>query len=418
VEGAMYQYDGFGNRVGKVEGTPVEPILPTEKIKDLSLNPMRQIDDVLDLTKEYHNMLQRNEDDNITSFTWDNNVLSVTGSEGIHNYFLDELGGSVRLIDWSGRETQTYSYNEFGQELNKNQKVVQPFGYMGYQYDQISKTYYAQAREYNPYVSRFVSEDVIKGNGAYPFTLNQYIYCWNQPIDLVDNDGEWPTVVIGALVGTVVGGVGSIISDVASGDDIDWKKAGKNAAKGAVTGAVIGTGVGAVAALASTAGVSAGAAVAGYGITTGISAISNGVANCTSSGVSYNNFVNGFAGGATNATIAVVGSMNTGTLGGAHLSNALGGLVGSFLTDNFNNWDSTTTKKDMDDIIRDAWLAAGTQGFFSFAGGAYTSPFINNLGGGMLTNLQLAFWNSIYSFTGTSLFTIWTKANAKMAEEC
>jgi len=29
---------------------------------------------------------------------------------------------------------------------------------------------------------RFTGEAVIKVNGVYPFTLNQYAYCWNHPI--------------------------------------------------------------------------------------------------------------------------------------------------------------------------------------------------------------------------------------------
>ena len=35
------------------------------------------------------------------------------------------------------------------------------------------------------------------------------------------------------MVGAAIGGVGSIISDVVSGEDVDLKKAGKNALKGA-----------------------------------------------------------------------------------------------------------------------------------------------------------------------------------------
>jgi len=34
-----------------------------------------------------------------------------------------------------------------------------------------------------------MSEDSIKGIQTHPFTLNQYSYCWNQPLNLVDLDG-------------------------------------------------------------------------------------------------------------------------------------------------------------------------------------------------------------------------------------
>ena len=67
----------------------------------------------------------------------------------------------------------------------------------------------------------------------------------------MDYDGEFPTIIAGAGIGAAIGGVGSIISDLAKGKSVDWKKAGKNALKGAAAGAIIGTGVGAVSALSA-----------------------------------------------------------------------------------------------------------------------------------------------------------------------
>lgn len=64
---------------------------------------------------------------------------------------------------------------------------------------------------------------------------------------LVDLDGAWPTVVIGAVIGGVVAGVGSIVSQVMSGKNItevDWKDVGIDALSGVVTGAIAGTGAG------------------------------------------------------------------------------------------------------------------------------------------------------------------------------
>ena len=68
----------------------------------------------------------------------------------------------------------------------------QPFGYTGYRHDGIGGTYFAQAREYQPQNGRFTAEDVIKGNGAFPETLNRYGYCWGNPVGLVDLDGREP----------------------------------------------------------------------------------------------------------------------------------------------------------------------------------------------------------------------------------
>ena len=58
-EASTYQYNGLGHRVGKSIGSPVEPNLPTNKLQDLTINPTKQVEDTIDLTKQYHNLLQR-----------------------------------------------------------------------------------------------------------------------------------------------------------------------------------------------------------------------------------------------------------------------------------------------------------------------------------------------------------------------
>jgi RHS repeat-associated protein len=64
-----------------------------------------------------------------------------------------------------------------------------PFGFTGYQHDNISGLQYAQARYYAPTLGRFAAEDVIKGHIVAPVSLNAYTYCWNQPISYYDLDG-------------------------------------------------------------------------------------------------------------------------------------------------------------------------------------------------------------------------------------
>ena len=175
---------------------------------------------------------------------------------GRQSYYLqDELGSPLRIADERGTIQESYGYGAFGEDLYGNQGKMQPFGYTGYRRDKVAGTYYAQVREYQADAGRFSSQDIIGGFSENPETLNRYSYCWNNSLLYIDNDGEFPTIAIGALIGGAVGGIGSIISDVAKGKKINWGKAGKNALKGAAAGAVIGTGVGAVGAL-STAGAS------------------------------------------------------------------------------------------------------------------------------------------------------------------
>lgn len=112
-----------------------------------------------------------------------------------------------------------YGYDEFGNDLYKDsmentfdmhytrQGEGQPFGYTGYRYDEISGTYFAQAREYMCGNGRFMAEDVIWGDMNNSLSLNRYIYCKDDPINYIDQDGKIPilaAIAIGAIIAGVV----------------------------------------------------------------------------------------------------------------------------------------------------------------------------------------------------------------------
>jgi len=127
-------YNGLGHRVGKTIGVPVGVMLPTDKLATLTINPMKKIEDTIDLTKQYHNLLQRREDSNVTSVTWDSNVLREIGTEGssgngntssnYNQYLQDDLGSPIRFFSPNGDIEEIYSYREFGEETINSQKSV------------------------------------------------------------------------------------------------------------------------------------------------------------------------------------------------------------------------------------------------------------------------------------------------------
>ena len=53
---------------------------------------------------------------------------------------------------------------------------MQPFGYTGYQRDNIAGSYYAQAKEYQADAGRFLGIDRIVGVCSNPECFNGYIY--------------------------------------------------------------------------------------------------------------------------------------------------------------------------------------------------------------------------------------------------
>ena len=140
------------------------------------------------------------------------NIVGIMAFSSLHYYLQDEMGSTLRVNGFGMKgesfleesDYLTYGYDEFGNNLRKEmdetgvsdvydkQGVEQPFGYTGYLYDEVSSIYFAQAREYQSKTGRFIAEDVIKGNGVVPKTLNRYGYCWNSPLIWVDNDGKEP----------------------------------------------------------------------------------------------------------------------------------------------------------------------------------------------------------------------------------
>ena len=192
---ASYDYNGFGNRTGKREYDLNTRVYNPDVWNTMeSQNPTREIDYLLDITKEYHNLLAKTE---ITSqgkttqkFTWDSNLVSMTAGENAGIYLLDELGSPVRLLGIYRNYQTVYGYDEFGQDVFGNQGEVQPFGYTGYQLDGVAGTYFAQAREYLQNIGRFGGEDIIKGDTYEAGLLNVYGYCNGNPINWVDMDGK------------------------------------------------------------------------------------------------------------------------------------------------------------------------------------------------------------------------------------
>ena len=136
----------------------------------------------MNLTIRDHNFLQRSVNGKSTNFTYDHDLLSAD----VKSYLLDDLGSSVRFGD-------RVAFDEFGNALHETPSS-QPFGFTGYQIEPTDYDLFAQARQYDPAIGRFISEDWIKGFTEAPFTLNQYTYCWNDPTNLVDLDGLYPII--------------------------------------------------------------------------------------------------------------------------------------------------------------------------------------------------------------------------------
>jgi len=192
IQKAVYQYNGLGHRMG-------------QSIATGDAAPARTIRYTLDMTRQYHNLLQkttdRRTDGNLLhssqTYFWDGNVAGMEEEGRDHFYFQDDLGSPMRLTDEAGRSEEAYGFDEFGNDIwtakDIFQDSMQSFGFTGYQMDSAGGLYFAQARRYDAGAGRFVSEDFLKGHIAVPYTMNHYSYCWNRPMDLVDLNGKFPS---------------------------------------------------------------------------------------------------------------------------------------------------------------------------------------------------------------------------------
>ena len=199
---ATYDYNGLGHRVRQTFGD-----------SELFEN-RRQIDDLIDPTKPFHNLLQRNEapiireflepnheSAKISTFTYDFGVLSGQIDDKQIHYLHDDLGSPIRTTSDHWINEEVLSYDEFGVPFHNIENTNSTFTFTGYQFDPVSDTYFSPSRAYNPELGRFISEDThwqpynrIYGNfnrfvpneGAIRQSGNLYEYAIGNPLKYID----------------------------------------------------------------------------------------------------------------------------------------------------------------------------------------------------------------------------------------
>jgi len=239
---AEYIYDGFRNRVKKLETLPDENILmPNDPMPELS----REVRYILDMTKPYDNLImtQGNNGQGLDnqSFIWGNGLISGQDRIKIYDhtkmtnfpdsdsfnfnqrtqktvyYLQDHLGSPIRLLgqhqsDNNFASDTPLAYDEFGVPVvdptntTNPKNFNNPFGFTGYQTDDIAGMYFVQARYYMPQAGRFTALDthwypgnMIYGDyaGANPVpdiyaigqSKNLYAHCMSNPVMYIDGSG-------------------------------------------------------------------------------------------------------------------------------------------------------------------------------------------------------------------------------------
>ena len=125
-------------------------------------------------------------------------LMGYTSFKGDTYYYRQDSHGNVTaILDITGNEIKSYSYNPYGKKetfsINpegnntilyqwkaETDKFHNPFGYCGEYTDNETGLIYLRNRYYDTNNGRFITEDPIKDG------LNWYVYCENNPVMFVD----------------------------------------------------------------------------------------------------------------------------------------------------------------------------------------------------------------------------------------
>ncbi|WP_443597018.1 RHS repeat-associated core domain-containing protein [Agathobacter sp.] len=120
------------------------------------------------------------------------------------------LGDVTGLVDSNNNVVVNYRYDSWGKEISTTDtsgcfiSTLNPFRYRRYVYDQETGLYCLGSRYYDPEVGRFISPDdpeTLTYQMDFVQGKNLYQYCFNNPVNMEDEDGGWPKWVTQVLSG-------------------------------------------------------------------------------------------------------------------------------------------------------------------------------------------------------------------------
>ena len=132
-------------------------------------------------------MMEETGNGTITRYIRGLGIISSDSEEAktYYHYVSDEQGSITHVLTEDAEILNHYSYDAFGNIIEKTEKVENRFCYNGEMLDPMTQQYYLRARFYNPVIGRFTQEDTYYGDG-----LNLYQYCQANPVGYVDPSGH------------------------------------------------------------------------------------------------------------------------------------------------------------------------------------------------------------------------------------
>lgn len=199
-----YQYDARGNRIQTTGAPSYQDYV--DRVANNAGNSYQYEYDAENLrtkkiapegTTRYHLdnsgrvIAESNASDEVTAQNiWGHKMLARKVDVKYYYYLYNGHGDVVQIMDESGNIVNRYSYDEWGNIVEKTEGISNPIRYAGEYYDEESGLYYLRARYYDPTIGRFITRDSYEGDISNPLTINLYTYCRNNPLIFVDPSGH------------------------------------------------------------------------------------------------------------------------------------------------------------------------------------------------------------------------------------
>ena len=144
-------------------------------------------------------------------------IAEIYGVNGKLCEYRYDAWGNYRLIDSGTGMDVTKDQVIGGISTNVSVHIghINPFRYRGYYYDEETGFYYLNTRYYDPEIRRFINMDnpeLVAQLAQTPGQLNLYAYCNNNPIAMIDGNGNFPVTIaiilgICTVIGMITGGI-------------------------------------------------------------------------------------------------------------------------------------------------------------------------------------------------------------------
>lgn len=193
---ASYTYDENGLRISKtVNGVTTKIFRTNGQMVGMNMSDGKDMTFILD------------GDGNVYGVHYDHYSASGLRSETYY-FAYNAQGDVIGIYDFSGRLMATYDYDEWGNctvnvlaadsnghAIDSPDHIahVNPFRYRRYFYDAETGFYYLNSRYYDPGTGRFLNADkVVSASGKSIHGYNTFAYCFNNPVNMTDQNGNWP----------------------------------------------------------------------------------------------------------------------------------------------------------------------------------------------------------------------------------